>query len=139
MKNKVIEFLESSNFGTILLILATMLEAFYSYNLFRVTGTHTFAYQTIIVSIIYSSIIAGTIVFFALRNNLLMVWAAVIFEFLMNLLLDIQTVALASNINNKIWVFISQLAIGTILPLATKAFAEEINKKYIKTRNTYEK
>ena len=138
MSNKFIDFLESAKFGSILLILSTMLEAFYSYNLFRVTGSHTFGSQTLLVSIIYSCIIAGTIVFFAIRNNNTMVWVAVIFEFAMNGLLDVQTVALSpQEIDNRVWVFCSQLAIGTILPLATKAFANEINKKFIKTRNSY--
>jgi len=139
MKNKIINFIESANFGTLLLILSTILEAFYSFNLFKITGLHTFGSQTFIVSLIYCSIIAGTIVFFSLRNNVLMVWVAVIFEFSMNLLLDIQTVWFGENVNHVTLVFISQLAIGTILPLATKAFAEEINKKYIKTRDNYEK
>ena len=139
MKNKIIDFIESANFGTFLLILSTLLEAFYSFNLFKITGIHTFGNQTFFVSLIYSAIIAGTIVFFALRNNILMVWCAVIFEFSMNLLLDVQTVWTNPHVKNMIFVFISQLAIGSLLPIATKAFAEEINKKFIKTRDKYEK
>ncbi len=138
MKNKVIDFIESANFGTLLLILSTLLEAFYSFKLFAITGVHTFVSLTIIVALIYAAIISGTIVFFALRNNLLMVWVAVAFEFAMNLLLDIQTVWFGIGVKHTMLVFISQLAIGSIIPLATKAFAEEINKKYIKTRTTYE-
>jgi hypothetical protein len=139
MKNKVISFLESAEFGTSLLILSTLLEAFYSFSLFSITGKHTFFGFTIVVSLVYSLIISGTIVFFSLRNNSIMVWAAVVFEFAMNLLLDIQTVALSNNIDNKFWVFTSQLMIGSLLPIATKSFADEISKKYIKTRNAYEK
>jgi hypothetical protein len=81
---------------------------------------------TFLVSIIYASIVAGTIVFFALRNNKLIVWAAVIFELAMNVLLDIQAAGL-----EHAWIFVSQLAIGSILPLATKAFADEVSKKEI--------
>jgi hypothetical protein len=132
MKNKVIIFLESSEFGTILLILSTLLEAFYSFSLFSLTGVHTFFGFTLLVSLVYSLIISGTIVFFSLRNNTIMVWAAVIFEFAMNLLLDIQTVALSNNIDNKFWVFTSQLMIGSLLPIATKSFADEISKRYRK-------
>ena len=139
MKNKIIDFIESANFGTILLILSTLLEAFYSYRLFLITGIHTFGILTLIVSVIYSSIIAGTIVFFALRNNILMVWCAVIYEFAMNTFLDIIMVWYGKDVNHTLIVFVAQLLIGSILPIATKSFAEEINKKYIKTRANYEK
>ena len=84
----------------------------------------------LIVSIVYASIIAGTIVFFALRNNRIMVWGAVIFELAMNTLLDIQAVLVADErAENYIWIFASQLAIGMILPIATKSFADELNKR----------
>ena len=124
------DFIKSAKFGSGLLILSTSLEGFYSFSLFQITGAHTFGALTLIVSLIYSFIISGTIIFFALRNNVLMVWCAVVFEFLMNLLLDIQTVALnQNNIDNRFWIFTAQLAIGALLPIATKAFADEINKK----------
>ena len=113
-----------------LLAFSTVLEGFYAYRLFNLTGTHTFQSLTFVISLIYALIISGVIVFFALRNNLLIVWAAVIFEFSMNALLDIQTVAIPKP-DNWIWIFISQLIIGSILPLATKAFADEINKKEV--------
>lgn len=126
----LIDFLKSSKFGAFLLICSTILEGFYAYRLFNLTGKHTFQTLTFIISLLYASLITGVIVFFALRNNTLIVWAAVIFEFLMNALLDVQTVALLRPAAWQ-WVFISQLAIGSILPLATKAFADEVNKKEI--------
>ena len=125
---KLIDFLKSSRFGAFLLICSTILEGFYAYRLFNLTGQHTFAGLTFLVSLIYASLITGVIVFFALRNNKMIVWAAVIFEFCMNLLLDIQTVILVRP-EYWFWIFLSQLAIGSILPIATKAFADEVSKK----------
>ena len=132
----LIDFIKSSKFGSALLILSTALEGFYSFSLFSITGAHTFGLFTFAVSIVYSLIISGTIVFFALRNNKLMVYCAVVFELCMNTLLDIQTVIMAPvHILNQWWVFIAQLAIGALLPIATKAFADEINKREMQ-RNT---
>lgn len=124
----LINFLKSSRFGAFLLICSTILEGFYAYRLFTLTGQHTFGVLLFPVSLIYASLITGVIVFFALRNNRMIVWAAVIFEFAMNLLLDIQTVALVRP-EYWFWIFLSQLAIGSILPIATKAFADEVSKK----------
>jgi len=124
----LINFLKSSRFGAFLLICSTILEGFYAYRLFALTGQHTFGVLLFPVSLIYASLITGVIVFFALRNNRMIVWAAVIFEFAMNLLLDIQTVALVRP-EYWFWIFLSQLAIGSILPIATKAFADEVSKK----------
>jgi hypothetical protein len=131
----LIDFLKSSRFGAFLLICSTILEGFYAYKLFNITGQHTFDTLTMIVSLIYASLITGVIVFFALRNNFFIVWVAVFFEFTMNLLLDVQTVALlhpfsgsVAHIQNWLWIFISQAAIGSILPLSTKAFADEVSK-----------
>lgn len=129
-KIKLIDFLKSSKFGIFLLICSTILEGFYAQRLFNLTGEHTFDTLTLLISLIYAFIVSGVIVFFALRNNMLIVWAAVLFEFLMNMLLDIQLVAIPKP-ENWFWIFISQLIIGSILPLATKAFADEINKKEI--------
>lgn len=126
----LIDFLKSSRFGAFLLICSTILEGFYAYRLFNLTGGHTFQALTFVISLLYASLVTGVIVFFALRNNNLIVWAAVIFEFLMNMLLDVQTVAILKP-KNWIWIFLSQMAIGSILPLATKAFADEVNKKEI--------
>jgi len=132
----LIDFIKSSKFGSALLILSTALEGFYSFSLFSLTGVHTFGTLTLAVSIIYSLIISGTIVFFALRNNKLMVYCAVGFEFLMNSLLDVQTVIMTPvHVLNMWWVFTAQLAIGALLPIATKAFADEINKREMQ-RNT---
>lgn len=128
IKLNLIQFLKSSNFGAFLLVCSTILEGFYAYRLFNLTGEHTFEALTFIISLIYASLITGVIVFFALRNNFMIVWFAVGFEFAMNTLLDIQTVALLKP-ENWIWIFISQLAIGSILPLATKAFADEVSKR----------
>jgi len=124
----LINFLKSSRFGAFLLICSTILEGFYAYRLFALTGQHTFGVLLFPVSLIYASLITGVIVFFALRNNRMIVWAAVIFEFAMNTLLDIQTVALIRP-EYWFWIFLSQLAIGSILPIATKAFADEVSKK----------
>ena len=129
-KVNIIDFLKSSKFGTFLLICSTILEGFYAYQLFNLTGFHTFQTLTLVVSLIYASLVTGVIVFFALRGNLMIVWAAVIFEFLMNTLLDVQTVAIPKP-ENWGWIFISQLIIGSILPLSTKAFADEIKKKIV--------
>jgi hypothetical protein len=125
---KLLDFLKSSRFGAFLLICSTILEGFYAYRLFNLTGQHTFSGLTFLVSLIYASLITGVIVFFALRNNKMIVWAAVIFEFAMNLLLDIQTVILVRP-EHWFWIFLSQLAIGSILPIATKAFADEVSKR----------
>jgi hypothetical protein len=124
----LIQFLKSSRFGAFLLICSTILEGFYAYRLFNLTGAHTFGWLLVPVSLIYASLITGVIVFFALRNNRTIVWSAVIFEFAMNLLLDIQTVVLVRP-DHWFWIFLSQLAIGSILPIATKAFADEISKE----------
>lgn len=124
----LIDFLKSSKFGAFLLICSTILEGFYAYRLFNLTGKHTFDWLIMPVSMTYSVLITGVIVFFALRNNRMIVWAAVIFEFAMNTLLDIQTVALVRP-EHWFWIFLSQLAIGSILPIATKAFADEVNKR----------
>jgi hypothetical protein len=126
----LIDFLKSSKFGAFLLVCSTILEGFYAYRLFNLTGQHTFEGLTFVISLLYASLVTGVIVFFALRNNMMIVWTAVIFEFAMNLLLDVQTVALLRP-ENWLWIFISQLAIGSILPLATKAFADEVNKRVI--------
>ena len=65
-----------------------------------------------------------------------MVYCAVGFEFLMNSLLDVQTVIMTPvHVLNMWWVFTAQLAIGALLPIATKAFADEINKREMQ-RNT---
>lgn len=141
MKNKVIikragkragivDFLKSSRFGAALLICSTILESFYAFKLFNLTGSLAFEAITFLVSLIYASIVAGTIVFFALRNNALIVWTAVFFELSMNILLDIQAAGVT-----HIWFFVSQLAIGAILPLATKAFADEVSKKEISRKS----
>jgi hypothetical protein len=133
----IIDFLKSSRFGAFLLICSTILEGFYAYKLFNITGDHTFEALTFIVSLIYASLITGVIVFFALRNNFFIVWFAVAFEFAMNLLLDVQTVALAKPmIVNWLWIFISQAAIGSILPLSTKAFADEVTKPQRRSAET---
>ena len=129
-KVNIIDFLKSAQFGTFLLVCSTILEGFYAYRLFNLTGGHTFQTLTFVVSLIYASLVTGVIVFFALRGNLMIVWAAVIFEFLMNALLDVQTVAIPKPENWQ-WIFISQLIIGSILPLSTKAFADEIKKKVV--------
>lgn len=128
-----IDFLKSSKFGVFLLICSTTMEGFYAFKLFKLTGEDMFDNLLFTISLIYAFIVAGVIVFFALRNNIMMVWAAVIFELIMNLLLDIQAVWLPQG-ENYLWIFISMLAIGSILPVATKAFADEINKKIL-TRN----
>jgi hypothetical protein len=139
MKNKIvikktriniIDFLKSSKFGAFLLICSTILEGFYAYRLFNLTGYHTFEALTFLVSLIYAALVTGVIVFFALRNNFFIVWVAVCFELTMNTLLDVQTVAILRP-EHWIWVFISQLAIGSILPLSTKAFADEVNKRVL--------
>jgi hypothetical protein len=124
----LIQFLKSSKFGAFLLICSTILEGFYAYQLFNLTGSHTFGWLLVPVSLIYASLITGVIVFFALRNNRTIVWAAVIFELAMNLLLDIQTVVLTKP-EHWFWIFLSQLAIGSILPIATKSFADEVSKR----------
>jgi hypothetical protein len=129
-KFALIDFLKSSRFGSFLLICSTILEGFYAYRLFVHTGTDTFGPLLLPVSLIYATLVTGVIVFFALRNNRMIVWTAVIFEFAMNLLLDIQTVAIPAA-DQWQWIFVSQLAIGTILPLATKAFADEVNKRVV--------
>lgn len=131
---RLLNFLKGARFGAFLLICSTILEGFYAYTLFTLTGQHTFEALTFIISLIYAALITGVIVFFALRNNQMIVWFAVIFEFSMNALLDIQTVALVKP-ENWMWIFISQLAIGTILPLATKAFADEVSKKEVSRRS----
>jgi hypothetical protein len=141
----LITFLKSSRFGAFLLICSTILEGFYAYRLFNLTGCHTFSTLTFLVSLVYAGLVTGVIVFFALRNNWLIVWVAVVFEFAMNLLLDVQTVALLhpyagslAHVNNWLWIFISQAAIGSILPLSTKAFADEVSKpqrRSVETRN----
>jgi hypothetical protein len=133
----LLNFLKSSKFGAFLLVCSTVLEGFYAYRLFNLTGQHTFEALTFVISLLYASLVTGVIVFFALRNNTLIVWAAVIFEFSMNLLLDVQTVALIKPENWQ-WIFISQLAIGAILPLATKAFADEVNKTVITRRPAWQ-
>lgn len=127
-QKNLIDFLKSPKFGAFLLICSTILEGFYAYRLFNLTGVHTFQALTFIVSLIYAALVTGVIVFFALRNNVFIVWVAVLFELTMNSLLDIQTVAILRP-THWIWVFISQLAIGSILPLSTKAFADELTKR----------
>lgn len=129
----LIDFLKSSKFGAFLLVCSTILEGFYAFRLFKLTGIHTFGDElTFVIGMIYASLVTGVIVFFALRNNRLIVWAAVIFEFAMNALLDVLTiVATDKTVTNWILVFIAQLFIGSILPLATKAFADEVNKREV--------
>jgi hypothetical protein len=124
----LIDLLKSSRFGAFLLICSTILEGFYAYRLFVHTGADTFGGLLLPVSLIYATLVTGVIVFFALRNNAMIVWTAVVFELLMNLLLDVQTVVLVRP-EHWFWIFLSQLAIGSILPLATKAFADEVNKR----------
>jgi len=124
----IIDFFKSSKFGAALLICSTILESLYAFKLFMLTGQFAFNEMALIVAIIYAVIVAGTIVFFALRNNRMIVWAAVIFELTMNILLDVQAVALMKP-ENWFWIFVSQMAIGAILPLATKAFADEVGKR----------
>jgi len=131
LKFNFIEFLRSARFGSLLLVCSTILEGFYAYRLFNITGIDTFQSLTFMVSLIYASLVTGVIVFFALRNNTFIVWVAVTFEFAMNTLLDVQTVALPAK-ENWIWIFVSQLAIGSILPLSTKAFADEISKHFVR-------
>jgi hypothetical protein len=126
----VIDFLSSKRFGAFLLICSTILEGFYAYRLFNLTGADTFQALTFAVSLIYATLVTGVIVFFALRNNRTIVWLAVVFELSMNFLLDVQTVAIPRG-ENWGWVFVSQLAIGSILPMATKAFADEVSKRVI--------
>lgn len=135
----LIGFLKSTRFGAFLLICSTILEGFYAFRLFRHTGGDTFGSLLFPVSLIYAALVTGVIVFFALRNNRMIVWLAVGFEFAMNFLLDVQTVAIPAPENWQ-WIFASQLAIGTILPLATKAFADEVNKRVVsRERRTVEK
>jgi hypothetical protein len=126
----LINYLKSSRFGVVLLVCSTMLEGFYAYKLFSLTGHPAFGVLTLPVAIIYAIILSGVIVFFSLRGNMMIVWAAVGFELAMNTLLDIQMVILP-RVENWFWVFISQLLIGIILPLATKAFADELNKREV--------
>lgn len=129
----IIDFFKSSKFGAALLICSTILESFYAFKLFMLTGRFAFQELAFVVALIYAGIIAGTIVFFALRNNRMIVWAAVIFELTMNVLLDVQAVALLKP-ENWLWIFVSQMAIGAILPLATKAFADEVGKRELSRR-----
>jgi hypothetical protein len=128
----ILELWKSTGFGSVMLICTTLLEGFFAFKLFNSTGTHTFGLANYYVSVVYSILIFGTIVFFALRNNRLMVWAAVIFEFSMNTFLSIIAIYLHKNhVPDWQFVLVSQEIIGAILPLATKAFADEVSKKKI--------
>ena len=121
---------KSTGFGSIMLICTTLLEGFFAFKLFNSTGIHTFGNTNLYVSIVYATLIFGTIVFFALRNNRFMVWAAVIFEFSMNTLLSVISIYLHKlSVPDWQFVLVSQEIIGIILPLATKAFADEVSRK----------
>ena len=128
----ILDLWKSTGFGSVMLICTTFLEGFFAYKLFNLTGKHTFGLANTYVSIVYSALIFGTIVFFALRNNRFMVWAAVIFEFSMNTFLSVIAIYLHKlSVPDWQFVLVSQEIIGAILPLATKAFADEVSKKKI--------
>ena len=133
MQNKdnfITRFLKGNKFGTILLILCTALEAFFAYTLFSSTGTWTFRDLTIPVSVIYSSLIAGVIVYFTLNSNNFIVWCAVIYELTTNFMLDVHSILHSHDkIDYRVEIFITQVLIGSLLPLATKAFAESLKTK----------
>ena len=126
----VIRFLKSNGFGSSFLIAIVLFEGFFAFKLFMLTGIYTFAALLLPVAMCYSFLMAGTIVFFSLRNNSTMVLIAVVFEIIMNFLLDVMSILLSQNdIPNRVWIFISMLLIGSILPLATKSFAEALDDK----------
>ena len=129
--NKIINILYSSNFGTSMLIATTLIEGFYAFVLFSLTGKLTFGNViVVIVALCYAFVMSGSVVFFTLRKNRWMVYSVVIFELLANYFLDYLTI-LQSEHNNRIVFFLAQLLIGTLCPLATKAFADEISKKEV--------
>ena len=126
----VIKLLKSNGFGSSFLIAIVIFEGFFAFKLFMLTGVYTFAALLLPVAMCYSFLMAGTIVFFSLRNNTTMVIIAVVFEIIMNFLLDVMSILLSANdIPNRAWIFLSMLLIGSILPLATKSFAEALDDK----------
>jgi hypothetical protein len=128
--SQVIKFLKSNGFGSSFLIAIVIFEGFFAFKLFILTGIYTFSALLLPVAMCYSFLMAGTIVFFSLRNNSTMVIIAVVFEVIMNFLLDVMSILLSQNdIPNRAWIFISMLLIGSILPLATKSFAEALDDK----------
>ena len=129
---RIYTFLSSNNFFTFLLIASTILEGLFAFKLFNLTGFWTFGWLLLPVALLYSFIMSGIVVGFTLRNNTRMIWIAVYFELIMNFLLDVMAILLnPAVIEHRYWIFAAQILIGTLLPLATKSFAEEIKPKNI--------
>ena len=128
--NSLINFLKSPKFFIFLLIASTIIEGLFAFKLFMATGYYTFEFLLLPVALCYSFIMSGIVVGFTLRHNITMIWIAIIFELVMNFLLEVMAILLNTNsIEHRYWIFAAQFLIGTLLPLATKSFAEEINPR----------
>ena len=130
MQNKdnfITRFLRSNSFGLALLLSCQTIEGVFAYKLFNIAGKYTFHEITNTAAIIYAVVMAGIIVYFTMKFNKPMVWYAVGFELSMNFVLDVISILYnPADIPQRGWVFAAIFIIGSVLPLATKAFAETL-------------